>query len=164
MQSWRIPIQFMRQDGQPPANILDFAHPYIDLEFATGHEGPVWRRVKAMVDTGCSYTLLAPELIRGAGLRMKGHSELITNFSRQDRPMYSAAIRLVGAEIFTLACEVSELDVRPEDGECLAVLGWDYLRFCRCVIEGPDSESYLDLLERRIRLGQEVRRQAQAQG
>lgn len=155
MQSWRVPLSWRNQSG-PVSDINDSAHPFMQIELAQDRGGREdnWTRTLAMVDTGSSYSLISPKYLTEIGATQTTEKEMSGNWSKAMTPFYRLCIRAVGAEPFILCTEVGALSVDLDEGECLAVLGMDFLRFGRLSIEGLLGDSYFELHVEKIRRAQ----------
>lgn len=160
MRTWKVPVTFRRMDGFAADCVHDYAHPFIDIDLSLDHDAQSgqWVRTRALIDTGSTYTMLRLDVLKALGAKKVKSLDMAGNFSRKDTDFYQVHMRAVGAEVFTLAVEAGELDVPFEDGEALALVGMDYLRFGRTTIEGPVGDSFFELMESRIRLAEATAR------
>lgn len=149
----RVPIIWLDFGGNPVSGPDVPCHPFLDIEVAVNRQGAEtdWLPVRALVDTGASFTLLSPKILDALDAKPAGTKELSGNFATVTAEHYSLCIRAVEARHFTLCAAVCPLEIDIEGADCHAVLGMDYLRAGRLTIEVPPGESHFEISELRLR-------------
>ena len=108
----------------------------------SGVDAPLPRRLTFMIDTGATHCVVEQQLLTGLG-PVVGDAPMRTLAGSDERHVYrvgvslfmsdaSRALRPVGIDLRVIATEP-----RPESVPFQGVIGLDFLRRCRLVLDGP---------------------------